>query len=1213
MSDKKREWKEAQKQAIATRDHLILVSAAAGSGKTSVLTERVIRRLLDPESPVDLSDLLIVTFTRAAAADLKSKIATALSNALEKDPGNERISAQLLQLGSAQISTIDSFYLQIVREHFESLGIPSGFRMADENELLLLSTETMDSLLPEFYHRFQSFSEDSSIENPLLKLKGNKFADCMDHIFGGYSGSDSGQILLEFYGKFSKNAKGILLLKESAELLRKEAEALFLQTHCGKYFAGYLTSLLNSYLRVLSKTREYHLLYPEDSLDQSGILAEDTEHCTACITALQSGDWEALRAALHFFHFRNFQTAKGRPEWSEKYKQARKNFQSKLKNLKEIVEADSDIERKEEYLQTAELAEMLYTFYAEFQERLKAEKLSRSILDFDDVRDALYQMLTNPQNEALLQSLQERYKEIYIDEYQDVDEIQDCIFSLIGKNHRFMVGDVKQSIYRFRGADPSVFTGYRKSMPLISDPAYQTSDAVCIFMSENFRCDKPIIDFANAVCSFLFSASPDSIGYLPQDDLQYAKPEEENPDFAPCPVQLCIFEKPLATKKEEKQEEEAEAPKAEPAYVAKEIASLLQNGKKRDGSKIEPGDIAILARKTSALLPFQKELEALGIPVMSSTGKSIGHSPVFMDLFNLLRAIDNPYRDLPLSEFLVSPLGGFTLEELQQIRNISEKDQSLYDALTILAGVEHPLTQKAAELLEWLEFYRRLSILQPADRFLRILYQDPRLQKVCLSPEYMAVYDAARSYQMTAWNGLFGFLNYLTRLWEAEKINAAGFQRAGGAVQTMTMHASKGLEFPVVFVVGCGESFKVKELQKPLIYQKELGFASNLFRPELGLTKPGILKKIAGYAISDDAAEDEVRLLYVSLTRARERLYVTASPSRKNDTLDADVSAIFRDDRISILSGKSNLDWILAALRAPGLSHLKLQINRFAPGQAEDPVAPLAQTEEQQVPAVADSLVAHYQAVLRNAQTTPYELDVLRGIPTKAAASKLKSNLLDLLNSEDETAGIDEQIALMRATQPSFQNLLLARQTPTAAEIGTATHQFLAFCDLCNLRQNGIDEEINRLVNQKFLSPEIGTLINKKAIQKLIESPLMDRIRKAKEIKREQQFSLLVPLSNLTESKDLAAKLQGHTLFVQGSIDLLLFFEDGTIELYDYKTDRIDDEERENPELLQNHLFQRHQNQLRYYAQAVEQLFGKRPDHSFIFSLSLGTSIELPI
>ncbi len=386
-----------------------------------------------------------------------------------------------------------------------------------------------------------------------------------------------------------------------------------------------------------------------------------------------------------------------------------------------------------------------------------------------------------------------------------------------------------------------------------------------------------------------------------------------------------------------------------------------------------------------------------------------------------------------------------------------------------------------------------------------------------------------------------------------------------------------------------------------------------MYSRENELSKASFLKTIADFSAKDAELEEEIRLLYVAMTRAREKLYLAATPTRKTEKFRLDASMIRRNDRNSILSAKSYIDWVCGVLEKMPEERKKVDLQYVAGTDPQAETSAFVKDEPIVAkPTVKDDPIAlHYRNVLEKAGSFVYPLGALQGIPTKAAASKLNADLLDILKNGDEESSIAERISLMRSGQPEFQSLLAEREQPTAAEVGTATHAFLADCNFADLLKNGIKAELDRLAEQKFLSEDTAKIVNLRAVKRFAESELMQKIQAAKAVYREQQFSLFVPLEELTKNPDLAASLKGRELFVQGSIDLLLVGQDGKIELYDYKTDHITQEELNDPALLRAHLKARHGNQLEYYARAVEQLFGKRPDRVSIFSLSLGKIIEL--
>ena len=1210
-----RSWTPSQEAAMSLRGKTLLVSAAAGSGKTSVLTERIIRTLTDKENPADLSRLLVVTFTRAAAAELKGRIAEALSAALAEDPSNSRLSEQLMRLGSAQISTIDSFFQRTVRANFEQLGLPATFRIADEAEMLPLCMETMDGLIEEFYEKYAKGDEATA----LSQIRNNEFARALDHLLSNRSDGKLNLRLYDYLQGFSSYPEGIGLLRESADTLRRDVALDFFKTSYGRVVQNYLSDLFAAYADDLIGFRNTLESDLDTFIKCEPLLSYDQSFCRAMQTALSECDYARAQAVALSFLQGRFPTIRNKPDAVAAYQDWRTGFRKSIvERVQEKLRWSLD-EIRLCMTETAHLCDTLHAFYAVYEERLMEEKKRRGILEHNDVRAMLYKLLTNADGSPseFATALSEQYDAVYIDEYQDVDLIQDRIFSLVGGNKRFMVGDIKQSIYGFRGSDPSIFAAYRRAMPLHTDEGAADADGVCVFMSENFRCNRPVIDFANQVCSFLFSACEKSVGYRKQDDLVCSKrpPEEPRAEF-PVPVEVAFFENGQ-TKTDETDENEFGA---EQKWVAAEISRLLREGSLDDGKPIKPSDVAILIRTHAAGVAYARSLEALGIPVASESASDLLHDPLLTDLLNLLRAVDNPYRDLPLSEFLLSPIGGFSLEEISTLRASTPDSKALYDALTAESPEPLPpaLEEKRQKTVRRLEEFRDSAAVLPADRFLRLLYLDEILVPYSDTPALLFLYDQARLYQRTSFCGLYGFLNHIERLLENGKVSAGGFAQAESAVTIMTVHHSKGLEFPVVFLAACGAGFNRSDSYESLMFHRNAGCAAKLYNDELAAHETTPLREAVRLEIDAEQTEESIRTLYVALTRARERLYVTGTVRGKWETALANAKAVRRGNRTAILSCNSYLTWILAALQEPtakdpafpcNFRHICADGIETSSSQRPEsmPVSPAASPVS-----APDKTAARYAEIKRRCAEFVYPLTALQGLPTKAAASKLRPDLLDTLTDPDRDGeAIEAQIALMESAVPQFDAFLNARVLPSAADVGTATHAFLEFCDFDRLLQNGVDAECERLLSQGFLSSAAAQIMRRDQLERFLVSNLMEWITEAKNVYREQKFGMFLPLASLTSDASLANRLGEHTIFVQGSIDLLLERPNGELWLFDYKTDRIRDEERHDLAALKKRLTEEHGDQLGYYAQAIARLFGKPPEKRFIYSLPLGSAIEI--
>ena len=554
-------------------------------------------------------------------------------------------------------------------------------------------------------------------------------------------------------------------------------------------------------------------------------------------------------------------------------------------------------------------------------------------------------------------------------------------------------------------------------------------------------------------------------------------------------------------------------------------------------------------------------------------------------------------------------------------RAASEDQRSLYDALCDASRAEDlPICEKCKAWVTWLEGYRKLAAVQPADRFLRLLYTDPRLISYSGEPELMVLYEQARLYQRNSWCGLYGFLQLLERAITGGELSAGAFKKVESAVKIITMHTSKGLEYPVVFLCGCGKGFNTLSLEENLLFHRNLPAAARLYNAEAASNESGILREISKLEIQAEEAEENLRLLYVALTRARERLYVTGTPREKHDKLMDQADRFLRGSRYSILYNGTFMRWILGALREKTVQNRDdpIPYQYVAVTDELKPADPIKSVEENsssepQIEPIATGLYSEFQAVLERKADFEYTLEGLNEIPTKIAASKLHTGILDRLADQEDDHTLRLQLELMQSVTPSFESVLTSKKQANAAEIGTATHSFLEFCDLEALPREGVSSEIDRLIAQQFILPETAELLNLEQLEAFAKSDLMELLQDAAEIYREQHFSLPIPISSLTSSSEKFRAYREKTVFVQGSIDLLLRTKEGKLILFDYKTDRLSEEERNDRQLLTDRMIQKHGDQLSCYAKAVQKLFGRAPDQVYIYSFPLGESVLIPV
>ena len=1241
-------WTPAQICAMELTGRDVLVSAAAGSGKTATLTERIIRSLTEVDENGrprgDISRMLIVTYTRAAAAELRSRISGALSKAIAEHPDNRYLYRQLIALGNAQICTIDAFYLQPVRAHFERLGLPSSFRLGDDAELMPLKEQILNRLIEQHYEAARRAASDTCA--PMDALSGNEFARAMDDLLLNRDQGDTAILLIKLFEKLIAFPEGVELLRMGAERLTQQAELPFMESDEGRVLAKALCDELSYNQAILRRACD--VLKTDDRTADKYLpaFAHDLDTVESVLSDLHALRWDLAGKHMRAYTPQDLGklTNAGDLAFDVKpIKKQRDQIKKALLSLAPRYFTLTEDELHEQMRHTARTQRMLYTLLSDYDRAVREEKNRRGVLDFSDVRRYLLQLLVdeNGQPTDVARSLGESYDAVYIDEYQDVDTVQDAIFSIVGAGgKRFMVGDIKQSIYSFRGAEPSIFSEYRKRFPVVHSTTDEALSEVgnCVFMSDNFRCDRPVIRFTNAVCSYAFEGCPDTLGYQREDDLICSKqPPREN--YAPTPVQVVLLEMPP---REEKtvDPDPKHALNPEAVWVADEIARLIRSEHRADGQPLRAGDMAILLRSTTMAGDIVKALRAHGIESSFEARDNLATHPDMTLMLNLLSVIDNPRNDVPLMGLFATPSSPLSLADVLAARGARDGSTSLYDDLCAACENDEVAwsdeTRRAVRaFLAHLERWRSLAETLPIDRLLRKLYGEPFLAPLAGTPALLALYDRARNYQNSSFCGLYQFLPYFRRLLANPKdLSANGLREGGDAVHILSIHKSKGLEFPVVFVCGCASRFNEDDTRATLMFDRDLGTATRIYESDTAALTETVTRNAIATRVRERQTEEQMRILYVALTRARERLYVTARLlSQAQNALDA-ANCPTRGDRFAILSADCYLDWILASLssanRTEPLEDVKFVIeNRenFRHPHVHN-TTEQSGTDAHQSPAPVNGDEEFYRSIIACHREYVDPRAVVRRLPTKAAASKLRVAMLDgtylaeefvsdtdgqKMRADEPTelteAYVRHRIELMQSAQKPFEELLRDGKRATAAERGTATHLFLQHCDFARLAQNGVADEAERLIAAGFLPRRAADLLHRDQLERFCKSELFRlATQPGTRVWRELHFDRFIPYARLTHNASLAKHLGDYALYVQGSIDLLLKAPDGALWLCDYKTDRIhaSDEAGIKEQLLADHA-----EQLCIYAEAVEGLFGRRPDHILIYSLPLGKGIEL--
>lgn len=1159
-----RKWTEAQRRAIELRSPSLLVSAAAGSGKTAVLTRRIIERLTDPDNPTDISRLLIVTFTRAAAGELREKIAKALGEAIIDHPEmKKQLRRQIILLEHAKISTIHSFCLDTVRSNFATLGVPADSRVADQMQTDLLIRKVMDEVVESYYNAAPDESDVpdfSRFADNLIALKDEKLPD---KLYG-------------IYKSILPYSEGIGFIEESARKYRDAAETTFWKSAWAEAAKKEIRNVYSSFSGVYEKINAY-IDTEADFAPYHDAFASDLSHIGRVLSLIEDEPEEAYSLICDYES-----PSLGRVSTDKQNdkiitgKSLRKEFNEARKKIIEKYKIYSEEEYKKSAVHSAEFCEDLAKVLRKFENRYTSEKRKRSLLDFSDLEKLTLSVFVKdgrPTEQAINTAAQ--FDEIFIDEYQDTNDLQDKIFSSLTTMQengaaKFIVGDIKQSIYGFRGAEPSLFASYR-----------QSPETDKVFLQHNFRCDRPIIDFVNAVCGYLFTKGVTSVPYGKEDDLVFGK----NEDHEPVLPEIAILKK----------QEDSEI-NPETLYVASRIRGMITSGKRK------PGDIAILLRSDAGRsVEYEKALSRAGIPVFNQTSEDLFKAPEVLLALCLLRCVNNPENDIALAGLLKSPLFGFTLDELIRIREM-KNDGSLYSAVKNYEKWDE--TGKTERFLEKLTVFRKMAEAAPADELIRRLYSESGIIEITsgfsgnAEDNLMTLYELARSYETGSFRGLYNFLSFIEEMIQNQGYTSGGKANIPeNAVRIYTIHQSKGLEFPVCFLCGTSKKANTEDTREEVLMDKSTGISPKL-KDDTGYAYfDTVFRKAVSADIVSGICEEEMRILYVALTRAREELIITAADSDPEKLVsEIELNSVFTAEGPGyyLRRNMSYIKWILHALKSTGFNGYRLIF-------PDDPESTAAAVKPDTKECCEEPFITEEE--LRSRLNFIYPYHSLAKIPAKLSVSGLYPDLLD-----EGEGKLNERICEDDMKEPLF--ISDDPEIVTAAQKGTATHVFMQFCDF-GMAEISVESEINRLTEQKFISPKTADLIDPEEIKRFFGSEFYAEIRNSGHIWRETRFNIKLPAAGFTEDPAYRDELTGEEILVQGVADCIYENPDGTLTVADYKTDRIPRRFRKDRAGFEALLIERHSRQLGYYRKTVEQIFRRKVSALKIYSFALGKSIDL--
>ena len=1278
-------WTEAQQKVIDTRKKNILVSAAAGSGKTAVLVERIISMISEGDKPIDIDHLLVVTFTNAAAAEMRERIGKAIDKKLQENPDNRHLKRQIALLQSAQITTIHSFCLNVIRNYFHRIDLDPSFKIAEEAEITLLKSDVIAQVLERWYEEgreeFHDFVESYSYSKSDLPIE---------------------ELILQLF-QFSMSdpwpKAWIARMRHSFELtsLRELNETSWMNDIIS-YVKAVLSDLLKKNCRAIEVCGE-----EGGPKAYEAALLSDRNILETLLRAEAYEDYSRLFPGITYDRLSNKKEEGVQPWKKELVKELREEVKKGLKDLTGQFFFQTPEEMLADHQAVGRLMQVLFDLTIDFMEEFAKKKEEKNLIDFNDLEHFALKILVEegtdensewrPTQAAL--ELSEQYEEILIDEYQDSNMVQETILRSIsreelGSPNRFMVGDVKQSIYKFRLAMPEIFM--QKYASYSSDELTsqgETNYFQRIDLDKNFRSRAIVLQYVNVIFEQIMQKSVGGITYDEAASLKYGElyeeaiPEEIRPRIA-NEVE-CLFvteEENFGASQDQAFTERAEMPEIseggtdggrpsseqgdvdeeEAIYTKRELEAraiakrireltdpeqgmLVFDQKLRQHRPAQLRDIVILLRSITGWSEvFVNTLMQEGIPAYADTGTGYFQTLEIMTILNMLRIIDNPRQDIPLVGVLYSPMVGLTSTELAILR-ASDRNVSMYS--TLINFLENgsaeeaddkasegsnrdslrSLRTKARSFLQQLEYFRALTNHQPIHEVIwQVLDRTGYYHYASAMPGGeqrranidMLLTQAVR-FEKGSYSGLFHFIRYIEKLhkYEVDYGEASTSGEQDNTVRIMSIHKSKGLEFPVVFVAGMSKQFNTQDLRSSIVLHSELGVGPEYIDSKARTKVPTLLKKAIQKKVQVENLGEELRVLYVAMTRAREKLILSGYLKSLKDLKGKEFSFY------ELLSAKSYLEYALPAMvnrmgGAPNIENGSLVWKDKGMKVTVLSTVSLLQEEVKRQLFLEKDLGdldkldpdKTYHLELRNKIKTRFNIEYAYGKDANLKVKMTVSELKKLGQFQDEEHSVnlygtkptgeesEHYVPEPRITIPAF----LRQQgiEISSTDRGTLYHKVLELIDLQRVISKGqLMEELERLSLSKRLSDKDVKKLNLDYISRFISSDVANRMREAakdNKLFKEKQFVMGIKASEVLEAMD-----SDELILIQGIIDV--FFEEaGELVLLDYKSDIVPDEQQ---------LVHRYKVQLQYYKRALEQMLNKRVKEMIIYSLPLGKEIRI--
>ena len=1216
-------WTEEQKQAIYEKESNILVAAAAGSGKTAVLVERIINKIINGN--IDIDKLLVVTFTNAAASEMRERVLNAIYKKIDENPEDERLQRQVTLLNKASICTIDSFCLDVVRNNFFEIDISQNFRIGDTTEIEILKQDVLEDLFEEKYEKedkdfeklintYTSYKDDTPLKELILKIytyiQSNPFPEKWLH-----EKIEMFNLSEKLDQDFAKTIWGELLLKQVDEILQEGIIKL--------------ESEKNNLAKYL-ELQKYFLIINDD-IEQLEMLKANLD------------SWDKAYTIASNIKFKTWTADKKITlEAKDIAKATRDAVKESLKKVLDKILIFDSKEANEDINDMYEVLTKLEKVILEFGEKFTKRKKEKNIVDFSDVEHFALKILLKeedgePKPSEIAKKYQEKFEEIAIDEYQDSNLVQEYILTSISRgNNVFMVGDVKQSIYKFRQARPDLFLGKYKTY---KTKYYKTeNDDLKIQLFRNFRSRREVLDFSNMIFANIMSEELGELNYTIEEYLNLgANYEDTNQDLRAEIDILNVDENnesfadgnEISDSEEiEEEKERVENIELEAKFVANRIKQLINekfqiyDAKKQEKRDIKYKDIVVLLRSTKEPAPvFEKEILNLGMPVFSDSSSEYLESIEIQTIMSLLKIIDNPLQEIPLVAVMRSMIGGFTDNELVEIR-LSDKHDNFYNTiLKAKKDVGATLRAKIDAFLNNLEMWRKEQEYLSLDELIWKIYNDTGYYNYVglmtngelRQANLKMLFERAKQCESISFKGLFNFINYIDKIKTSSKDmdSAKVIGENDNVIRIMSIHKSKGLEFPVVFLSGTGKQFNMQDLNNKILLHPEIGIGVKYIDYDRQIEYDTLSKQAMKNQIMLETLSEEMRVLYVALTRAKEKLIITGySTSEKQQEIDESIYKYDKLNPILLKKYKSYLDWIKLVY-----VYHREEMEQLATVQIynKDEILKMCDSKSATEKEMQEDIYEQIMNKLREFELDKeeekkiteileyeYKYKNATTIPTKTSVTEIKTWHQIAVGAKKEPSPNCREGK--KRTVPNLPKFLQNDEDIkiTNAKKGTLIHLCMQKLDLTKRTYtfDDVKELVAKLEAKKIITQKEAKAININKVYQFTKSKIWSEMIQAKEVEREKPFYINIP------AKEIYDEELEENVLVQGIIDLYYINDEGKLILVDFKTDYVENRD-------ESILIDKYKVQLDLYKKALIQALGRNVDKVYIYSTYLDKEIEV--